>query len=479
MLSVENLGLAPRFIPPSTQQPTLMWNGKPCFKFGPMSETSTFAFKLGSPAYDVRQWAEWQRNHGMGYVRCYPEQGFGWVDTEAEGRLYPFDQVEPLKFDLDAFNEEYWDNFRKVAKCLLDHEIVIHLQLVQVCYFKEWKPEARRWQQCYWNPVNNVNEWALSLEPRFPFSDRSEQVMNQWKRYVVAVMDAVGELGNVILDIGNELHSAGDWVEWHHEMIDEWERKHGVQVLKGLDYTHMPEPSTILSDDRYDVIMTHGEFVDDAPLLRTIFGKPVLCVISRDSGYMSLGEGDRELNDTTAYTESRFRRFHYRCLMNKVQGVGDYGKMMGGQDSRRGVDIGYADVKQDSERVRDFTRQARILGDFFAQLVDFPSLVIQPLVVVETSTGGSRPYCLTSTNEIVVYLDAGINKHGDGQTFTEATLLIDTRIDHAKYPRDAATASIIIPATGNRDVVSIAKRYDGVWEIPIPEFVGDLLIYIK
>src|SRR5690625_4000957 len=102
-----------------------------------MSETSTFAFKLGSKAYDARFWSDWQQKHGMGYVRCYPEQGYGWVDTTAEGRLYPFRQVEPLLFDLDQFDPEYWDNFRQVVQCLKERDVIIHLQLVQVCYFKD------------------------------------------------------------------------------------------------------------------------------------------------------------------------------------------------------------------------------------------------------------------------------------------------------------------------------------------------------
>ena len=196
------------------KDPILLYKGKPVFKFGPMSETSTFAFKLGSEAYDAEMWADWQQENGMGYVRCYPEQGYGWVDTEAKGRLFPFRQVKPLSFDLDEFNLEYWENFRNVAAALKERDIIIHLQLVQVCYFKDWAPEARRWNCNYWNPKNNVNAWTANLKPEFPFAMDHTAALNHWKRYLNAILNAVGDLGNVLFDLGNELNTDISWIDW-------------------------------------------------------------------------------------------------------------------------------------------------------------------------------------------------------------------------------------------------------------------------
>ncbi len=472
----------------SKSEPMLYYKGRPMFKFGPMSETSTLALKLGSRIHDVTYWAKWQKENGMGYVRCYPEQGYGWVDTEAEGRLYPFEQVRPLVFDLDRFSDEYWQNFRNVAKCLCDNDVIMHLQLVQVCYFKNWVPEARRWQCNYWNHENNVNDYTKNLEPTFPFSDKNNGIMNHWKRYIMAIMDAVGDLGNVIIDLGNELSSEKDWIEWNIEIMKEWEKKHGVHVIKGIDFTHMDRPSQALVNPDIDVIMIHGEHVDDAPLLRKIFKKPVVSVISRDTEYLGLAEGDQP-------NEDRFRRLHYRCLMNKVQGMGDYGKMMGGQDKKRTGDVKVNLNVLDPERIAKFASDAKILNEFYNQLIDYSSLSVTRDRVINW-TKGARCYCLNSNSEIVIYLEPGFNALLDGTEFDEDTLVISVYArEEKKLFAGVEKAEIIDPSSGMRRMVPVVieeylkysnkanlsaqKIPEKVAKIKLPAFKNDLLVIFK
>lgn len=462
-----------------TVDPVLLFNGKQCFKFGPMSETATLAFRIGSPAYDVRAWARWQQEHGMGYVRVYPEQGYGWVDTGAEGRLYPFEQVGPLIFDLDKFNPEYWENMRAVAQCLREHDIVMHLQLVQVAFFKEWAPEARRWQQCFWNPVNNVNEWTRDLKPTFPFSDRNEAVIDHWKRYVHAVLDATGDSGNLLLDIGNELGGASEWVDLNLDFIEEWEKEHGSKLVKGVDFTHIDQADSVLGNPRLDVIITHGEFVNDAPMLRRVFGRPVVTVISRDSEYLGLGQG--------APNEDRFRRFHYRCLMNKVQGIGDYGKMMGGQEPLRTGDTEFALVDIQSERVRKFAQEAAILSGFFESLVDFEKLNLRNATVLR-HPHGATVYCLKSDQEVIVYLEAGMNAANDGMEYAAGLLDLAVLTASDRQLLSTGRAEILHPSSGARSPVAVELRDRGEADrnypaayarIALPAFRNDLLVHAK
>lgn len=459
--------------------PILLYKGKPAFKFGPMSETATLAYRLGSKAYDAEFWADWQQKHGMGYVRCYPEQGYGWVDTRAEGRLYPFRQVKPLIFDLEQFDPEYWANFRDVALCLRERDVVIHLQIVQVCFFKDWNPESRRWIYNFWNPQNNVNEWTKDLQPDFPFARDNTEALAHWKRYIFAILDAVGDVGNVIFDIGNELNTDIEWIDWTIAIMEEWENKHQIKLLKGLDYTHVSNPSKILDHSRLDIIMTHGEYVDDAPVLRKIFGKPVVSVISRDGvhgvtakvGYLELGEDGS--------SPDRFRRFHYRCLMNKVQGVGDYGKMMGGQEWGRTGDVINATVDPNAESIKEFARQTKILSEFFDGINNYEALKFQPDHV---QNAPCPYYCLKSKQEVLIYLDAG--KQPD-EKVEQSTVRLLFKNNETALLNSSVKAMIFYPATGERkEAIVKVEPVERVGKlsllsITIEAFKSDLMIYLK
>jgi len=56
-----------------TPNATLLYNGEPMLKVGPLPEVAVFAVELGSSSFDVEQWLDWMAKHGMGYGRVYPE----------------------------------------------------------------------------------------------------------------------------------------------------------------------------------------------------------------------------------------------------------------------------------------------------------------------------------------------------------------------------------------------------------------------
>ena len=458
-------------------QPLLYYKEKPLFAFGPMSETATFAFKLGSKAYDVEMWAKWQKNNGMGYVRCYAEQSYGWVDINAEGRLYPFEQEEPFIFNLDKFSTEYWENFRKVCCVLKENDIILHLQLVQVCYFKEWAPEHRRWQCNYWNPKNNVNDYTAKLKPEFPFSDRNPSIMKHWRRYLYSILNAAGDLGNVIIDLGNELTADMEWVRWNLEIIGQWEREKEIKIIKGLDYTHTENTVEVLSHPGLDVIITHGQYVCDVPFLRKLFNKPVITVISRDSGYLGLGEASEN--------QDRFRKFHYRCFMKKVQGVGDYGKIMDKQELGKNI------LLPETDRVREFAAQAKILTDFVNSINSYEKMQCTPFSIISCPKDSSVHF-LEAEDEAIIYLESGMNTINDGMEFNDDVLVFSLKLfGTLDEGSGELSAKVINPSTGEFKVVPVMFEEfmvspsgsklnpRSVGKINLPKFKNDILVYIS
>ena len=335
-----------------TEKACVFYDDKPLFAFGPMDELRLFAVKVGSASYDVRDWAKWQKAYGMNYVRCYPQSGWGWCSLDADGRIFPFRivQKKPLKFDISVFNEQYWQNFRQVCRILKEHGIIVHLQLFQLCYFEVAPNPEDRWITNFWNPANNINEFTRDLKPNgnghHPFIeqpfDGNDQLRAHLRQYLWRILEAVGDLGNVFLDLANEMGDGGvdvdkakQWINWINREIKQWEKKSGHDILVGMDYTHFPygrQPMSLVdkqwlwSHPDMELIIDHGEHLPQKVLsLRRKYGKPVMIVNSIDYG------GAREEPPETksmAYGHAdqahRFRRFHWRGMMVKAQGLGGY-----------------------------------------------------------------------------------------------------------------------------------------------------------
>ena len=95
-----------------TPNATLLYNGKPMLKVGPLPEVAVFAVGLGSKSFDVEQWLDWMARYEMGYGRVYPESSYDlWQALDSDKRLFPFDVVQWKKghpvVDLTRFNRRY------------------------------------------------------------------------------------------------------------------------------------------------------------------------------------------------------------------------------------------------------------------------------------------------------------------------------------------------------------------------------------
>lgn len=113
----------------NTERVYLAYKGKPLFAFGPMNEEAVFFARHGSDLYNVPKYAKWQQENGMNYVRCYPQSGYGWTQDVVNHNDYltPFERVsdDPIKFDLNRFNKEYWDNFEAVLATMRKHDVIV------------------------------------------------------------------------------------------------------------------------------------------------------------------------------------------------------------------------------------------------------------------------------------------------------------------------------------------------------------------
>lgn len=442
-----------------TPRATLAYRGRPLFAFGPMNEEAVFFARLGSQLYDVPAWAAWQRDNGMNYVRCYPQSGYGWTQDIVghPDYLIPFEVVErePLKVDLERFNREYWDNFAAVLATLRQHDVIVHLQLFQQCYFE--LDGGNRWQFNFWNPVHNVNAFTRTLthvgRGRHPFweeiGEGNPELRAHYLRYLDHILEAIGDKGNVIIDLGNELGDGGLderraklWIELSLDHIDAWKRRTGHSLIVGQDYHAFPDKDYLMRHPRMDVVIAHG---NNPWHDWTGYGKPVVLVnLHLRRFILSYGQSPERL--------ATFRKARWRALVSRAQGIGDYQKEW--RTARPGA-------------YPAFDRDARLLRGFFDSLIDYPALLPRN-ESIESGPGDDR-YCLASDRELVVYMESG---RFDENVAFEAGVL---RLVNLPLRGDEVDVVLYAP---DRGVLSTVRRpmVDGGLEVEIPAFVDDMAV---
>lgn len=455
----------------STENPTVLYKGEPMLKIGPLPEVVPFAVEWGSSRFPHQRWLDWMAKNGLGYGRVYPESGWPWEEWDVDRRVIPFKTVrreggEPI-VDITKYNPAYWDNFARVIRECAGRGIILQMQLYQRVFFAN-RAGPQHWENNYFNPANNVNGFpappgaaGYGLWPAMVTDRRWREVHRQWVNHV---LEGIGSNGNVVIDLINEgSFQSGNtraWIEYTLEIIEAWERKTGNNLLVGMDFDHMYKKKDagleyVLAHPKLDLIIcegSEGHVVAEltagtrkplaeplAAEYRKKYRKPV---ISTNSPGYSVHENPEVL-----------RLYQWYSMMVKVQGVGVYAKTY--------------PVNFDSEPVRTYARESRILLDFFGKINDYAALDLASDKIA--AAPGRYKLALVSPAEAVVYLYAG--------GFAEQVPALQ-RLSLSGLPwRDGeARLELVSPVTGAAQSRDVQVR-GGTIECRLPAFTGDLAIH--
>ena len=455
-----------------TDNPTLLYGGKPMLKVGPLPEVVPFAVEWGSTAFPHQKWLDWMQKHRLGYGRVYPESGHPWVPYNANKRLFPFEivrweQGRPI-VDLNRFNPHYWQNFARVIKECANRGILLQMQLYQRVFFQT-RDDVATWKTNYFHPRNNVNKFPVPAG-RNGYPLWNEMVEHaEWRkvhqRWVEQILDAIGDKGNVIIDLMNEGAYRNlvtkKWIEYTLDIIEDWEKNTGNDLLIGMDFDHFykkkdPGLEHVLSHPRMELIIcegSEGHVVKDltagerkpikealAVKYRTQYRKPV---VSTNSPGYSVHENPDVL-----------RLYQWCSMMTKVQGVGVYAKTY--------------PIDFENTNVKKYARQSRILIEFFESLVDYAAL--KPQAVQISCRPGKYRLTMASDKEIVAYLHTG--RYGIG-------IVTDERLVLNALPMkdNEVFVTLLHPATGRKEYNTSTIR-NGRLSIALNDFSEDLAIHI-
>ncbi|MGK7397309.1 MAG: DUF6298 domain-containing protein [Candidatus Cyclobacteriaceae bacterium M3_2C_046] len=458
-----------------TQNPSLMYKGKPMLKIGPLPEVVVFSLQWGSSDFPHQEWLDWMEKNGLGYGRVYPESGGNpWVSHNADGRLFPFELVDwnedkPV-VDLTRFNEAYWKNFKRIISECAQRGIVLQMQLYQRVFFAP-RQGPTYWSSNYFNPENNINNFTIPKGPGgyglWDAMAKEEPWKSLHKKWVEHILEGIGNNGNVMIDLLNEASfkegMTEAWIETTLDIIENWERNTGNDILVGMDFDHMykqndPRIEYVLAHPRMELIICEGseshvvpdlvagdkripQHKDIAKLYREKYRKPV---ISTNSPGYSV---DEELEAIHLY--------QWYSMMVKVQGVGVYAKK---------YPLNFNDTV-----VQSYGKRSKALTDFFKNIKNYERLQFSENSI--KSAPGKYQLVLASEDEMVIYLHKG----EIAQTNNKNANLVLTNLN--KKNETKAKIILLHPMTCLTQIYS-GRINDDQLLIELPEFNNDVAVHV-
>ncbi|MBA2410655.1 MAG: hypothetical protein H0V62_13145 [Gammaproteobacteria bacterium] len=486
-----------------TANPSLLYQGEPMFKIGPMPETTVFGMQWGSKYLDHQAWFDWMAANELGYGRVYPDSGYGWLPTRAPGRVYPFEVVrwegdKPI-VDITRFDPDYWDNMSRVIGEAKERGVVLQMQLYQRVFFEDVE-DGEGWPINYFNPVNNVNKFEVPAEgsdggivdtvkdtvkgligASEPIEDGYglfavmaedtpwREVHRQWVEHI---LNAIGDHGNVIIDLMNEGNfnkgMTEGWIETTLDIIEKWEKKTGNDLRVGMDFDHLykiflktgdrAHLEYVLSNPRLDVIIAEGSESHVVPELVAGDREPMHKDLAREfrARYQKPVISTNSPSRGPHVKVEALHLYQWYSLMTKLQGVGVYAKEYPLAFTKPPVSI--------------YATRSKILMRFFDQIDDYAALELLPGQRI--SAPGEYKLALTSPGEAVVYLSAGISAAPIAKD-EEAELKL-TELD---VPDGAVKIESLNPRSGETQS-SAGTIQHGVLVIKLPNIDHDVAMHI-
>ena len=454
-----------------TSNPTLLYRDKPMLKTGPICEDRVFMYALGSDYFDHRAWFDYMSSYEFGFGRVYPAHTWHEDQHDKSRRpLYPFrvhhyTKEGPPVVDLLAPDEDYWANFSRVLDEAEQREIVICIQLYQRWYWGNATARKRLFFDKNYN-INGIHETnPQTVWKHMSVAYPQGKLWLVHRNFVKAVLDAVGDHKNVVIDLMNEGSikegMTKAWVNHTLEIIETWERQTGRDILVGMDIDHFlqkKEPAALhwlLSHPGMELIIGEDKWIyfdgDELLAMRRDYKKPILW----------LNEKARDYMDTYSLGDSPNRRLHYLWLgmMTKIQGLGLYEK---GNHTQEGL--------LTLPQARELGTYNRTLMRFFRRdIKDYARLRCRS-TVIETAPDVPCKLALSSGREAIVYLHQGFGR----RLQAGATL----KLAGLSLREGPVSVRFVHPNTGK----SSARRLEvenGRLQLTLPAFHENLAVSIQ
>ncbi len=249
-------------IRPDPDHPTYWrYKGRPVLLLGGSEDDNLFQLPR------LREHLDEMAAIGANYIRNTmsdrPDRGF---------EVYPFRRLPDGRYDLDQWNEEYWERFSNLLRWTAERDIIVQIEI-----WDRFDYSRENWEKHPYNPRNNVNytheESGLEAEyPDHPGRNRqpfffttpgqrnNTVVLPYQQKFVGRMLEIALPHAHVLYCIDNETSGEEEWATYWSDFVRERARAAGVDVF----ITEMWDPWD-LKDPQHRRTFDHPEryaFVD-------------------------------------------------------------------------------------------------------------------------------------------------------------------------------------------------------------------------
>lgn len=228
------------------------YKGEPVLLIGGSVEDNLFQIP------NLREHLELLKSVGGNYVRST----MSWVD---EGDVPPHKKIGD-KYDLNQWNEEFWNRFRNFLKWTDEMDIIIQIEVwATFNYYRE------PWAANPFNPMNNsnyteeesglptsVNSHPVATNNNFfwsvPKERNQEIVLKYQEKFVDKLLSETLPYGHILYCMDNETAVTAAWGEYWSTYI----KKKAEEVGRVVETTEMWDPWD-LSDNKHKATFDHPE----------------------------------------------------------------------------------------------------------------------------------------------------------------------------------------------------------------------------
>jgi hypothetical protein len=198
------------------------YKGDPVLLLGATDDDNLFLFP------NLEQHLDLLKSVGGNFIR-------NTMSSRDTGNVWPFYQLPDGKYDLERWNDEYWDKFETLLRLCNERDIIIQIEV-----WDRFDHAQEPWQVNPFNPDNNINytveQSGLKTDyPRHPHSDDQplfhsikgmpnyDPVLETVKKYLDKFVDKMLshslQYGNVLYCMNNETGTPVEWGKYWMNFI--------------------------------------------------------------------------------------------------------------------------------------------------------------------------------------------------------------------------------------------------------------------
>jgi len=147
------------------------------------------------------------------------------------GNLYAFKVIDEGKYDLEQWNEKYWEKVKLFLQETNKRDIIVHLTLWDQ---HDIADHYGGWNLHPWNPENNINLNGNKLKGP---NDFHMSVKNEWtdvllyqENYINKLLDIAIPYDNIIYNINNESWTGQEWEDYWANHIKQKAKEESKKV---------------------------------------------------------------------------------------------------------------------------------------------------------------------------------------------------------------------------------------------------------